>query len=90
MEENEYIKVKGNIVEVKLQKETGKIYIALDVDGIRKTVEITTDQIIKFDADLETKQSLMLKYYEAWKVRQEKGLPVYLELTQEQMNKRPE
>lgn len=80
-----YIQVKGNIVEVKLDKDQNKIFVALEIDGERKTVEISSEQLIQFPASQETKQSIMLKYYRAWKARQEKGLPVNLQLTEQQL-----
>lgn len=82
----EYMEIEGYISEVKFQKETNKIFLALDVNGERKTVEITSDQLIRFNVDPSTKSSIMLKFYEAWKVRKEKGLPVKLQLTKAQMN----
>jgi len=85
VEQADYIEVSGYISEVKFDKDQNKIFLALDVDGERKTVEITSEQLIQFDTDLQTKQSIMLKYFEAWNVRKNKGLPVKLQLTEAQM-----
>ena len=85
MEQPDYIEVSGYISEVKFDKDQNKIFLALDIDGERKTVEITSEQLIQFDADLQTKQSIMLKYFEAWNVRKDRGLPVRLQLTESQM-----
>lgn len=82
---SEYIRVQGYITEVKFNKDELEIFLVLDVDGERKTVAIKSEQLIQFPTDRATKQDIMLKYYDAWKVRQDKGLPVNLELTEEQM-----
>jgi len=86
MSDIKYIQVKANISEVKYDKEQNRIFLALDIDGQRKTVEISQDQLIKFAVDQEMKRSIMLKYYDAWKYRKEKGLSIILELTEEQLN----
>lgn len=85
MDDVKYIQVTGNIVEVKLDKDQNKIFVVLDINGERKTVEISSEQLIQFQTSQETKQSIMLKYYKAWKARQEKGLPVNLQLTEQQL-----
>jgi hypothetical protein len=76
--------VSGTISEVKFNKDDLEIFIVLDVHGERKTVVITREQLIKFDTDRTTSQSIMLKYYEAWVQRKGKGLPVTLEINAEE------
>jgi hypothetical protein len=85
MDEQNYIKVTGNIIEVKFDINQCKIFLSLDIKGEKKTVEISAEQLIQFPTDQSTKQSIMLKYYNAWKARQEKGLPVNLQLTEKQL-----
>lgn len=85
MDNIKYEKVKGTIEEVKFNKDDLEIFLALDVDGERKTVVIKSDQLIQFETDRITKQNLMLKFYNAWKERQKNNLPVYLELTNSQL-----
>lgn len=85
MDEQDYVKVTANIIEVKFDINQCKIFLSLDINGEKKTVEISPEQLIQFQTDQSTKQSIMLKYYNAWKARQEKGLPVNLQLTEKQL-----
>jgi len=84
MDEDKYTQVKGMISEVKFNKDELEIFLSLDVNGERKTVVIKAEQLIKFETDRNTLQSLMLQYYDAWVERKNKGLPVNLELTNSQ------
>ena len=84
--DSEYVQVSGLITEVKFNIEDLEIFLALDVDGKRRTVVIKPEQLIHFETDRLTKQDLMLKFYNAWLERQKKELPVNLEIKKSQLN----
>lgn len=83
MSEN-IIKVEAKIVESRYDLTSNSVLVSLDVKGKRKAASISAESFIKFEVTPEQSRSIMMEYAKSLK---ERTLPLYLEMTAEQLER---
>lgn len=77
------IKVAADIIDSKYDLTTNSVLVSLDVNGKRRAACITAESFIQFSATEEQSRSIMMEYA---KKLEQRTLPLYIELTEEQLN----
>jgi hypothetical protein len=79
---NKIVKVQAKVMDVHHDLMSNSVLVSLDINGIRRAIEIRQEQVIKFETTQTKSNEIMREYANAWKNRK---LPVQLELTEEQL-----
>ena len=81
--EQKTLKVEAKIVDSRYDLSTNSVLVSLDLNGKKRSASISAESFVKFDATIEKSRSIMMEY--AKKLGQ-RTLPIYVELTEEQLN----
>ena len=80
---NELIKVQAKVVDARYDLMSNSVLVSLDINGVRRGIEIKEENVIQFEIDRVKAREIMQEYAQAWKRR---VLPVMLELTEKQLS----